>query len=289
MSTTAIPTPDPNSAAWSIYLDNQSFNLTGLDGTPVTLSLTDLNYYNYTGAVNTAAFAFSLGFAGMLLIVLLLMTDAKKLRRPIMLLNTFTLILFSIRSVAGVAVGLSPFYLNIGEGFLGAIAQYDLSVNAGGIVSILVQPVLYATILASLILQVRVVFGPEPRLRFLVTIFLSAFATVLVVFEITYAVYNLIEFLQVSIQPSKEPSWLYPLIKILLLVFLGLSSLIFLYKLAITIRMRRRLGLTRFGPLQILFIMSAQCLVVPRIPLYHFTNNQSSSTYSPTPSSQSCN
>jgi pheromone alpha factor receptor len=224
----------------------------------------------------------------MLTIVLLLLTDAKKLRRPIMLLNAVTLILFCIRSLAALAVGLTPYYINIGEFFLGAVAQYDVNVNAGGVVTVLIQPVLYATIMASLILQVRVVFGPEPRVRFLVTIFLSAYAAVLTAFQITYAVYVMI-YLVKMLPVSEEPAWLYPLTKILLLVFLGISSLIFLYKLAMTIRMRRRLGLTRFGPLQILFIMSVQCLVIPRIPLYHFPNNQSSSTSSPTPSSQSHN
>jgi len=53
-TTSAIPSPDPTSRDWSIYLDNQSFNVTGLDGTPTTISFSEINAYIYQIAAETA-------------------------------------------------------------------------------------------------------------------------------------------------------------------------------------------------------------------------------------------
>jgi pheromone alpha factor receptor len=262
MSATAIPTPDPTSAAWSEFLDSQPFNLTGLDGTPQTLSLADVSAYNYAIAVGGVTNGFMVGFGAMLVIVLILLTDSKKLSRPIIVLNIISLLLFSTRSLLECIGWTQQFNYGVGEIFLGAVAQYGGNPYWVGIVEALIQPFLYATILTSLILQVRVVFGPEPRARKIITTGLCAVAGVLEVLVIVYNIYVLIALAEQNLN-AYNPPWLYPATKILFLVFLGLSSVIFLYKLAITIRMRRRLGLTKFGPLQILFIMSAQCLVVP--------------------------
>lgn len=262
MSATPALTPDPTSAAWSEFVDSQPFNLTGLDGTPQTVSLAEVNALTYSTAAGGVSYGFMLGFGSMLVIVLILLTDSKKLRRPIIVLNIISLLLYSLRALFACVVFTSQFNYGIGENFFGAVAQYGGSPYWPAIVDGVIQPFLYATVLASLILQVRVVFGPEPRARKIITAGLCALAAVLEVLVIVYNVYVNIEFGEQNLN-AYVPGWLYPATKILFLVFLGLSSVIFLYKLAITIRMRRRLGLKKFGPLQILFIMSAQCLVVP--------------------------
>src|SRR6202022_1514708 len=110
-----IPTPDPNSAAWSQYLDNQLFNLTGLDGNPVTLSLTDVNASIYYTAATAVAYGFSLGTTGLLAILLILLTDSKKIRRPIIVLNVVCLVLFAIRSVMYSIFACKGFWNNVGE------------------------------------------------------------------------------------------------------------------------------------------------------------------------------
>jgi pheromone alpha factor receptor len=262
MSATAVPTPNPTSAAWSAFLDSQSFNVTGLDGTPTTLSLVDIDSYVHIIVVAGVICGFCLGFVGMQIIVLVMLTDAKKIRRPIIVLNLVSLFLFEIRSLLNTIEVCSRFFNGIGETFIGAVAQYTINPYNANTLAGFIQPFLYISIIASLILQVRVVFGSERFVRKLVTIFLCFFGSVLVAFEVAYCVYTIIGNFQRAVTVN-EPAWLYPVTEDLFLTFLGISSLIFLYKLAVTIRMRRRLGLKRFGPLQILFVMSAQCLVIP--------------------------
>jgi len=60
---------------------------------------------------------------------------------------------------------------------------------------------------------------------------------------------------------SRETDWTYDCLRISIMILVGLSCLLFLYKLLI--RRRKRLGFTKFGPLQVLFILFAQCLVIP--------------------------
>jgi len=57
--------------------------------------------------------------------------------------------------------------------------------------------------------------------------------------------------------------YLYLIQRIYFCTFVGVSCLVFLYKLAITIYRRRKMGIKKFGPLQIIFIMFSQCLVIP--------------------------
>ena len=98
-TTSAIPSPDPTSRDWSIYLDNQSFNVTGLDGTSTTISFAEINAYIYLTAAEAAVAAFALGFVSMLFIVLFLITPAAKIRKPIFALNLVGMFLVVIREI----------------------------------------------------------------------------------------------------------------------------------------------------------------------------------------------
>jgi hypothetical protein len=170
----SVPIPDPNSAAWNLYIDSQSFNLTGLDGTPFQLSLVDVNQTTYTILTQVAMFSFTLGFNGMLLIVLLILSDRKKARRLIYTLNFICLFLNTTRSIIEISIVCSQYVYGIGESFVGAIAQYPFSlIAAPNVIGVTFNIILYACILASLILQVRVVFSAEPRTQLIVTVILT--------------------------------------------------------------------------------------------------------------------
>jgi len=150
-TTTAIPSPDPNSSDWSIYLDNQSFNVTSFDGTPTTLAFPEINAFIYAVAAETAWAAFALGFGSMLFIVLLLVTPAAKVRKPIFLLNSLSLFLVAFRSIC-VVVYLCGSYDGVGEVFLGAIAQYPRTTWTANVLQNILSIPIYAIIMISLIL-----------------------------------------------------------------------------------------------------------------------------------------
>src|ERR1700686_1753150 len=98
MSSVAIPAVNPSSPEWSEYLDSQLFNLTDLQGNPVTFSLTTVRTFVQNKARAATVYAFGIGFCSMLTIVLLLLTDRKKLRTPIYFLNITSLIIYTFRS-----------------------------------------------------------------------------------------------------------------------------------------------------------------------------------------------
>ena len=57
--------------------------------------------------------------------------------------------------------------------------------------------------------------------------------------------------------------------RILYAITVGVASFVFVAKLMYLIHRRQRMGFKGFGPLQVIVIMGAQCLVVPRTsPFY---------------------
>jgi len=262
-TSSAIPSPNPTSSDWSIYLDNESFNVTGLDGTPTTLSFPELNGFVYSFVAEACCAGFALGFVSMLFIVLLLVTPGAKIRKPIFLLNIATLFLVAFREILIIVILCAP-YNGLGEIFLGARAQYSPTMWAANILQTIIAVPIYATIMISLILQVRVVFAAEPKTRTIFTIFGALAVLVQTGFNMYWLVLNCECDLNVDCQGL--PLWVYNTLRIFFCSFVGVACLIFLYKLGITIYRRHKMGMdiTHFGPLQIIFIMFTQCLIVPR-------------------------
>jgi pheromone alpha factor receptor len=261
-----VPTPDPNSAAWNLYIDSQSFNLTGPDGTPVQVSLVDVNRTIYVFLSELAYFGFGVGFNGMLIIVLLILSDRKKARRPIFILNFVCLALNTIRYILDISIVCSQYVYGVGENFLAAIAQYPLSLwVTPNFIAIIFNIILYACILASLIMQVRVVFSAEPRTQLYVTVVLTVGALLAQGCWMAFEIQVVRGFFGVN--PAAENNiypTLYKIVKIIFIIIVGIACLLFLCKLFVTIMRRRRMGFQSFGPLHILFIMFGQCLVIPR-------------------------
>lgn len=265
MSNTTIPTPDPASASWNDYLNNQSFTVTGIDGTPVTLSFADVNelFYGYTsdGIVS----GFTIGFCSMLFIVLLLITPPKRHRQPIFLLNIISLFLLVFKFICE-SISDCASYSGIGPQLLGTFYGYGKSTWIPIIIGCIINPFLYATLMTSLLLQVRVVFVLEPLSQKIVTRIGIIAIVVEEGFCLTNSAFSIL--LQYD-YPSVDvvPEWIYRTMRLYFLIFVSISCAVFLYKLALTIYRRRKMGInvTKIGPMQIIFIAFTQCLVVPSI------------------------
>jgi pheromone alpha factor receptor len=263
-ATAAIPSPNPTSAAYSEYIDSQSFNVTSIDGTPLTVSFDELNSFINSVATQQAVYAFGVGFCGMLTVVLLLLTDRKKLRRPIYILNLTSLILYTFRSILQM-ITMCGVAGNFGEFFMGAQAQLTTAAYWPQITDYAINPFLYACIVSSLVLQVRVVFAAEPTTQKIVTGILFLGGVGIVVLEFIFCISAIVSYARDPLQDNSLIDTLFPIIKEYFVTYVGVSCLIFLYKLAITILRRRKMGIKKFGPLQIIFIMFSQCLVIPGI------------------------
>jgi pheromone alpha factor receptor len=264
-SASPIPSPDPNSPAWNLYIDTQPFNLTGLDGSQVTFTLSDVNANTYFVAAQTAITGFSVGFTGMLMIVLLILTDAKKCRRPIFIVNFINLFLLCLRSVLVLAASLKQEWYGFGEAFFPAYHQYAWGpIRATSTTIYILNIVLYGAILASLIMQVRIVFAAEPRTQMVVTVVLTLVALLIEAFWIYFNVFQFIYLFDPESAPSLVAPLAYKFTERGLVAFVGVGCLVFLCKLFLTIQRRRKMGFRQFGPLHILFIMIVQTLLIPR-------------------------
>lgn len=261
MSTTSIPAPNPSSAAWNLYLNNQSCQVTGLDGAPTNISFLKINALMYELSVENTCAGFSLGFSSLLLIILLLTMPVSKLRKPIFLLNLISLFLVAFNDLLVILVN-SSLVPNVGLQLLDASNPFPNSDETTNIMHILVALLLYPTTLTSLVMQVRVVFTAEILTRTILTII----GAIGVIFQtgitFSWVVYNIRASLNWS---DSLPMWMYTVLRAFYTFFVGVASLIFLGKLGFTIYRRRKMNIRQFGPMEIIFVMFCQCLVVPGI------------------------
>jgi Fungal pheromone mating factor STE2 GPCR len=259
-----LPPVDPTGAAWNDYINNQSFNVTSLTGSPTTLSFPQVDSLAYLRTSTGIVAGFAIGFCAQLFIVLLLLTPKERRRQPIYLLNMTSLFLLTLNNICRSVIYCST-YQNSGPQLLGAFFAYGKTTWVPIVLQAIINPFLFASIMISLVLQTRVVFAAEPLTRHTITI-LGALA-VLGEFGIatTNSVYSVI--LQYS-YPSivVVPQWIYRTQRLYFVVFVAICCAVFLWKLAMTILRRRRMGIDvkQFGPFQIVFIMFTQCLIVPR-------------------------
>jgi len=260
-SPTASLVPDPTSIPWNLHVSNQDFNVTGLDGNPQTISMADVTnslVYNFRLC---AVQGFIVGFSAMLMAILLLLTNKEKARRPIFILNFLALFFLCFRSIAQLAM-FGTSVQGLGYNFIGAQAQYSLAFVSPVFMQALLSPLIYFCMLFSLVLQVRVVFAAEPRSQQIITVVGSLAA----LFLVGLGWYIAAIFMQGLLGTLRAVvGWPYDALRIGIMIFVAVSCLLFLYKLALAIRRRKRMGFKKFGPLQVLFIIFAQCLVIPLV------------------------
>ena len=128
-------------------------------------------------------------------------------------------------------------------------------------IAVIISFSLVVTMVASLMFQVRVVFSAEPRTQKIVTAVLSLGALWIIGIHLRFSVGEM-EVIFARIVFIEAP-WTYEGFEIGMIIYVGICCLLFLYKLFQAIRLRKRMGYKRFGPLQILFIMFVQCLIIP--------------------------
>lgn len=263
MSTTSVPAPDPTSASWNNYLNDQSFNVTGLDGSPVTIAFADVNQLLYDNTTDGIVSGFTIGFCSMLFVVLLLITPPKRRRQPILLLNILSLFLLAFKAVCGSIID-SASYSDVGPQLLGTFFGYSKSTWVPIVIESILNPFLYGSIMISLLLQVRVVFAAEPLTRKIVT----RIGTIAILVEEGLCVTNTVYTIRLQYSYPDfifVPEWIYRTMRLYFLIYVSIGCLIFLYKLAFTIYRRQKMGINvkQLGPMQIIFITFTQCLIIP--------------------------
>jgi pheromone alpha factor receptor len=241
----------------------QPFTLLLQDGTPFSLSLVDLDdfiLYSVEICINYAA---QLGASCILLIALLLLTKADKRNSPVFILNAFSLVLNVIRNVLQCLYFTGPFsqtYAYFGQDY----SRVPKSAYATSIAATVLAVLLLVCIEASLILQVRVVCAIlKPLYRQAIFASSAIIALLAIGFRLALCVENS-RFI-ISLEPPTALNWLESASNITTSISICWFCAVFVTKLGFALHERRRLGLKRFGPMQIIFIMGCQTLIIPGI------------------------
>ncbi|KAK0659567.1 Pheromone P-factor receptor [Lasiodiplodia hormozganensis] len=254
---------------------NQSIVLYDAQGYRVPHDLR-LNYFNdwakyaIHASINWGS---QIGASIIMVILLLVLTKHDKRRSPIFILNILALVLSVVRAITNVAFYTSEFY-NFYTFITEDVSRVPTSDYATSITAVIMTLLLLTCIELSLILQASVVCATlaRPR-RIAITVLSIVVALMAISARIALTVWNI----QFIFGLTEDLRANLPAISNVTSSFsVCFFSLIFCGKLGLAIRNRRKLGLKQFGPMQIVFIMAAQTLIIPGIcsMVQFFTNDE---------------
>ena len=243
---------------------NQNLTMLLPDGTPLNITISDLDDWYLYSVYVSIEYASQLGACLILLTTLVLLTKPDKRHSPIFLLNASALFFNVLRLLLGCIYFAGPFseaYIFF-SGDYAAVPRsaYNVSVTTEvGTVLVLVLVQL------SLILQTHVVCLTLRRAyRHGLLGVSSAVASVAVAWRLYLAVVNI----QLILSPDAEGvdtelPRIQAVSNFVTTASIFWFSAVFVAKLAHALRRRHRLGLRRWGPMQIIFTMGCQTLVIP--------------------------
>ena len=239
----------------------QSFTLVDANGTPFNVSIPEIDASLFYTAQICADYGAQIGASMVLLVVLLLLTKSDKRTSVIFIINALALLFNLIRMVLAAIFFTGPFnetYAALAGDFSRVHAK-DKAVSIGATTFTLVVLLCVET---SLCLQTRVVcITLRSVYRNIIFAFSMLIASIAIAFRFALCVKNDILIMQEAGEESI--TWLANATNITATVSICCFCAIFVTKLGVALHQRRKLGLARFGPMQILFIMGCQTLVIP--------------------------
>ena len=239
----------------------QSFTLQASDGTPFNVSIPDLDYfvfYNNQICINYGA---QTGASITLLIVLLLLTKPDKRASPIFIVNVSSLVLNIIRNVLQCLYFTGPFTETYAV-FSGDFSRVHIGDYATSVAATVFTLLVLVCVEISLCLQTRVVCVTLRQL-YRRTIFAASvmIALVAIALRLALCIENVMDIVQAKVEGSLHQ--LASATTITETISICWFSAVFVAKLGFALNERRKLGLVQFGPMQIIFIMGCQTLIVP--------------------------
>ncbi|KAI9880515.1 MAG: hypothetical protein M1830_002555 [Pleopsidium flavum] len=257
------PTLDPFTQVFTLLLS---------DGTSFNVSVPDLDayiLYNVDICINYSA---QLGASLILLVILVLLTKSEKRRSPIFILNSISLALNTIRNVLQCLYFTGPFSETYAY-FAQDYSRVPPSSYATSIAGTVLTLLLLICVELSLILQTRVVcITIRDVYRHCILGCSLTVALLAISFRFALVVENSKYIL--AAENFTPFAWLGSATNITASISICFFCAVFVTKLGLALNERRKLGLQQFGPMQIIFIMGCQTLVIPAIfsILQYFTD-----------------
>jgi pheromone alpha factor receptor len=256
MSTTTNSTVPPDFDPYT-----QAFRLLGPDGTPFSITVADLDYWRLYGVRLAINYGSQIGATSILLFMLLLLTKSEKRRSWIFILNALCLVTNTVRSIL-YSLFLTGNYFNPYAIFSGDYSRVTSSNRATTIAANTMTLIVVILVMMSLGMQVWVVCITTPKIQ---RIFIMSVTTIFALFAVGYrfALTVIGNALAMKDEGLENHTGLQKQTQIFITVAIWIYCLVFTFKLGDAIFQRRKLGMTQFGPMQIIFIMGCQTMIVP--------------------------
>ncbi|KAF2822223.1 hypothetical protein CC86DRAFT_470250 [Ophiobolus disseminans] len=258
--------PPPEFDPWVQY-----FTLIAPDGSNLTFNMEEINQYRMYTARVSISHGTQIGASFLLLLVLLLLTRAEKRKSAIFIVNALCLVTNGTRVTLLSCFVTSSWWHPYSQ----LVGDYSrvISQDAGTMVAYNTFAIVVTTlVMLSLSLQVWVVcITTVPVQRF----FIMGATTLMALVAIGYK----FAFVVLSNKQSLAHQSFDPYANVALVSYITqaasiwMYSCVFTYKLGHAILQRRKLKMPQFGPMQIVFIMGCQTLIIPAIfTCLHFQN-----------------
>lgn len=240
---------------------SQSFELLTSDGTPFNVSIPELDtFVNYNNQI-CINYGAQTGASIILLVVLLLLTKPDRRASAIFIVNVASLALNIIRNVLQCLYFTGPFTETYAV-FSGDFSRVHTGDYATSVTATVFTLLVLVCVEISLCLQTRVVCVTIRQLyRKIIFAASVVIALLAVAFRLALCIENSIYIVQ-----AKVDGPLYQLASATTItetISICWFSVVFVTKLAFALNERRKLGLVQFGPMQIIFIMGCQTLIIP--------------------------
>ncbi|KAL8762471.1 MAG: hypothetical protein Q9184_001554, partial [Pyrenodesmia sp. 2 TL-2023] len=242
---------------------SQSFTILTGDGTAINITIPELDAFILYSVQISINYAAQLGASLIFLIVLLLLTKPDKRKSPIFIINSIALLLNVLRHLLQCLYFTGPFSETYAY-FSVDYSRVTRSDYANQVAITVLTWLLLVCVELSLVLQVRVVcitvLDFYKRIIYVLSICIGGLA---IAFRLALCIENSKYILSLKSQFALE--WLASATNITTSISICWFCLVFVIKLGYAMRQRKKLNVGSYGPMQIIFIMGCQTLVIPAI------------------------
>lgn len=254
MANSEMPLPDFDPWAQPVTLYRQ-------DGTNFTIGMDLFDAYRLHGARLAINYGTQIGASFMLLLVLLVISSAEKRKSFIFLINALCLTANTIRCTVFCTFVTGSLW-NPYSQFSGDYSRVTKSDLATRVTADVLTLLVATLVMISLCLQVWVVcVTTMPLQRYAIMVVTSSMACIALGYKAAAVIYDIKQLL--VFQTMDPYNDLLSVSYIVQAISIWLFSCVFTYKLGYAINQRRRLKMPGFGPMQIVFIMGCQTMLIP--------------------------
>lgn len=239
----------------------QNVTLHRADGTPFEVPVGQVDYFVQYGIKICINYGSQIGASIILLIVLLTLTKPEKRYSPVFFLNSSALV-FNICRLICMATFFTTEFCKAYPFLSNDFSSVPLSAYINSVLGVILTFLLLICIEISFILQTQVICSTLRNVYQRIIFWASMLmALVPIGFRFAFVIQNSI--LIMGAEAFTSYTWLQSATNIVITISICFFSAIFVIKLGYTIRQRRKLGVRKFGPMQVIFIMGCQTMIVP--------------------------